>query len=128
MKCPTPNSGEQYSTEDVFNYIGSALPEAAVDVDVGRHGDIVVTYDGMNRREVFVHLLKHGWGITSVDTTEGQTRVWLERLDDATADGVTIEYTNDVKTYSATFDTLHGAEMFVGTLEDKEFHTLVSME
>jgi len=81
MESPTPCGGEQYSTEDVFNYIGSALPDTVEDMDVGRHGDIAVTYDGDNRREVFVHLLKHGWAITSVDTVGRNTTVWLERLD-----------------------------------------------
>jgi hypothetical protein len=81
MESPTPCGGEQHSTEDVFNYVGSALPDTALDMDVGRHGDISIVYEGRNRREVFTHLIKHGWAITSVDTNGDTTMIWLERLD-----------------------------------------------
>ena len=79
MERPTPNSEAPYSKQDVIRYLESAAPD---DAEVHREAtnksdEVALVWSGLNRRDVFVHLLERGWAITSTDSQY----VWLERID-----------------------------------------------
>jgi hypothetical protein len=78
MEKITPCSKPEYNTQEAVAYLKEAGGD---DVDV-RHSivsddEIAFRWDGMNRSEIFTHLLEHGWAITSMDKNG---TMWLERL------------------------------------------------
>jgi len=78
---PTVGSKNAYSRAAAIEYLESAAPD---DAAVRAHmdsDDIAVKWDGMNRREVFTHLLARGWAVTSI--SKGGPFVWLERVESA---------------------------------------------
>jgi hypothetical protein len=77
MESITPGSAdESYDKQQVIDYL-----EATGDADIGRtmgkDCEVSFRWEGNNRREVFVHLLEHGWAVTSA--SDGY--IWLEQLD-----------------------------------------------
>lgn len=69
-------SEETYTSPDVIEYLEKV---ASDEMDVSknhRNGVVAVKWHGLNRIDVFKHLAKHGWIVTS---TSGEY-VWFEKL------------------------------------------------
>lgn len=74
------NSQETYSLQEAISFIGEAAPDAAEVSDssyISSDDSFAIRWNGNNRVEVFYHLAKHGWIVTSSD----RNCIWFEQLE-----------------------------------------------
>jgi len=118
MENPTPHSVDQYSPSEVVDYLLDAeIPADDISRNAGKESEILVNHTfRSNRREIFTHLIEHGWAITSIGSSNGH--FWLEQLDESDA---VEEKTYDVTVYDnirdttrvVTFDNFKDALLYV---------------
>lgn len=66
-----------YDLDEAVEYVEDAAPDAASIAKVDHHNnEFAIEWHGRNRKEVFTHLLEHGWVVTSVDNQW----TWFDRV------------------------------------------------